>query len=291
LELWQHRPDIFIGLSQSLPLIVPGKSIVFVHDIAFDRFPDCYPGFADRLHRLTENAVRRATQVITVSESTKKDLINSYHVPADRIKVIYEGAGKEFFPQKNNIIKSVKSKYKITDEYFLYLGSLKRIKNIPNIIKAYQIFCRNLTPRVKLVLAGSDYWMDKQFKKIIIKELKFGNIIFPGFVKDRDLPALYSGALAFVSPALYEGFGIPLVEAMACGTPVITSDTACMPEITGGAALLVNPENPQDINDAMTQLTKNSDLRDNLREKGLKRSSFFTWHKTAENLLNQIEKL
>lgn len=288
-EFLINKPDVFLGLGQALPLFHPLKSIVFVYDLAFEHFPDCYPHSFRKLSWQTRHATRHANCIVAISQSTKNDLINLYDVDKKKIKVIYPGVDPSFRPQSERKIAGVRKKYGLRKSYFLFVGSLKPGKNVPRIVEAFARFLNKTKGAHQLVLAGSDFWLDQQIMTTI-KELKLGREIKNlGYVAKKDLPALYSAAKVFVSPSLYEGFGLPLVEAMACGTPVVASKVSSMPEVVSETGLLVDPEDPEEIAEAMLKLGSHSTVYGNLRKMGVKQVRKFSWKKSASQLLTLIE--
>lgn len=310
LEFLFKKPDIFLGLSQALPIYHPLKTIIVVYDLAFERYPECYGKSYHRLSRQTKYAVKNCDKIIAVSDSTKNDIVNLYGIDPDKITVIYHGIPiinrfADFTPQgsprsagsplgclrHHKEIIRIKKKYHLKDNYFLFVGSLKPIKNIPRLIQAFAIFLGKVKKDYQLVLAGSDYWLDKNISEKIDQLKLKKSIKILGYVADEDLPGLYRNSLSFVSPSLYEGFGIPIIEAMACKTPVITSNTSSMPEITGKSAILVNPENIKDLSGALYQIATDENLRKKLKKEGPKRAGNFSWKKSAKQLLYLIESI
>lgn len=265
LQILINKIDLFIGPSQALPYFCLCPSIVIVHDLAYEKYPDCYPDSYKKLRRLTLQVVSKATKIIAVSEVTKKDLVEIYKVEPSKIIVAYEGVAPIFIPAKTKPKK-----------YFLYVGALKRIKNVPTLIRAFNIF-RKTHPDYGLVLAGGDYWFDTEIKKTT-------RVKMIGFVKEKDLVKLYQEATAFVSPALYEGFGLPLIEAMASGCPVICGNTGSQPEIVGKAGILVNPKDEKALTEAMQKVASSPTYRQKLVSAGLKQAKKFSWVKFAKGV-------
>lgn len=285
-EFLRRKYDVFLGFNQALPFYHSQKSIVVIHDLAFELFPNAYDLKAVRkLSWQTKYAVKYASRIISVSQSTKKDLMRIYKVPSEKISVVHHGIDDIFTPQDEIKILQMKKKYKIDSNYFLFLGSLKRVKNILNILKAFKMFKKN-THKVKLILLGSDYWITDEIRNQLIELSQ--DIIYPGYVARSDLPAFYAGAIALVSPSYYEGFGLPILESMACGTPVITSPVGSITEIVDEAAALVNPESVEEIKDAMQQLSGKPELRNTLIQKGLIQAKKFSWEKAARRYFDII---
>lgn len=291
IEIFRKKPDIFLGFNQALSRYHPEKSVVLVHDLAFEHFPDCYKDSGSRLSRLTRFAVDHANIIVTPSIATKKDIVRFYGVREEKIEVIYHGITSHFRPAIDRKINSIKKKYKLNKPYFLFIGSLKPVKNIPRLLEGFSLFLTKTKKPYKLVLTGSDYWLDKEINERI-KRLKLDDqVINLGFIPGKDLPALYSGCLAFVSPSLYEGFGLPILEAMACGVPVITSDRGAIPEIVENAAIIVNPLDGIDISRALIKVATDRKLVLSLRKRGIKRAKMFNWDNAANKYLNIIKKI
>lgn len=290
-QIITDRLDLFIGFNQALPFIKAKKNLVVVHDLAFELFPQYYPLEGKRLSRLTKFAVRRADKIVAVSNSTKKDIGRLYKVAEDKIQVIYHGKDDCFKPVQSTSIGKIRKKYHIANPYFLYVGSFKPVKNIINLLKGYAYYSKNNENAYPLVLAGSDYWMERDMQKMLDLKYPYKGVINLGFLLRKDLPALYSGSISLVSPSYYEGFGLPILEAMASGIPVIASDRGSIKEITDGSQILVNPDNLQEIGEAMLEVVRNKQLRSKMIKKGLEKSKQFAWKKTANEYLKVINDL
>lgn len=276
LEFLLCKPDIFLGLSQALPFYHPMKSIIYVHDLAFEIYPDFYTDSYQKLSIQTRFAAQNSSKIIAVSKSTKRDLINLYKIKEEKIEVIYHGV--------ENIFKPKTKVNKKENPYFLFVGSYKQGKNIENIIKAFKLFRQETNKSHELILAGSNYWNDLKISKtegVKIKE----------FVPERELLELYKNAVGFVFPSFYEGFGMPLLEAMSSGVPVITSNRGSIPEVVGDASLLIAPEDINRLKDAMLTLASDNKLREQLIKKGIIQAQKFSWQKSADQLLNIINNI
>lgn len=291
LEFLLRRPDIFLGLGQALPFFHPIKSIIFVYDLAFEYYQNCYPDTFNKLSRQTKYAACHSDKIIAISNSTKDDLIKLYGIPKRKIEVAYPGVDPIFKPQSSKKINKVKEKHNLKKPYFLFVGSLKPIKNIPRIIEGFYKFLKVTNKPYQLVLVGSDFWLDKKIPRYIKKMKLEKEIVNLGYLQRKELPGIYSGAIAFISPSLYEGFGIPLLEAMACSTPVITSNVGSMSEVVDDAGLLVNPENIDEIGKSLIEIVRNRDLRNRLKRRGLERVKKFSWKKFALKVLTAINSL
>lgn len=286
IEFFRGKKDVFLGFNQALPFYHPRNSIVIVHDLAFELFPDCYEGkTARKLSWQSKYAATHASHIISVSESTKSDLVKFYKIAREKISVVHHGIDDMFKPQTLETISQMKRKYKIEGEYFLFLGSLKRVKNVFNILQSFKLFIKS-TQKIKLVLAGSDYWMDRDIRNVI--NSLSSDLIQLKYIPRSDLPAIYSGAIVLVSPSLYEGFGLPIIESMACGSPVIASQVGSISEIADGAAILVNPESVSEITGAMQRMFTEPELRNTLIQKGLLQAKKFLWEKAAKEYMDII---
>ena len=276
----------------TLPLIKLCKYVITVHDLV----PILYPNTVSKLHTLSYYlCFRRITEIadiiITVSENTKRDLIRLFKVPEEKIRVIYNGYDKKTFRivDESEAIARIKLKYKIdTPSYLLYVGALEPKKNLGRLIDAYYELIktnRDLRNNYKLVIVGKKAWMYKDIFKEVKRLGIESYIIFTGFVPQEDLVYLYNGAKLFLFPSIYEGFGLPVLEAMACGVPVVTSNISSLPEITGDAALLVNPLDPKEITKAILRLLYDEQLYLRLKQNGLKQAQKFSWERCAYETL------
>ena len=244
------------------------KLILTVHDLIPLIFPQYHNLRRNIYFRLfLKPALTRADKIIAVSNNTKADLIKYFHLSEAKIKVIHLGVDNKFKPTIN---KEILIKYNLPTDYLLFVGTLEPRKNLERLIQAYN----SLHITQKLVIVGKKGW---DYKKL----LKHKNIQFTDYVEEKDLPAIYSQAKLFIYPSLYEGFGLPVLEAMACGCPTITSNLSSLPEVAGDAALLINPYSVQDIARAINKLLNNSQLRLELSRKGLIQSKKFTWKQCA----------
>jgi glycosyltransferase involved in cell wall biosynthesis len=256
-------------------------SVLTVHDVIYALYPQhhkklntWYLNFAMPMY------VRRADHIIAISQSTKRDVMRLYHVPEEKISVIYEAAAPHFQPQTAEQIERVRRKFSLPEKYLLAVGTLEPRKNLPRLVQALATLRRD-DPALRLVVVGSKGWLYDEFFRAIEAFDQREAVIVPGFVPDADLPAMYAGAAACVMASLYEGFGLPVLEAMACGTPVACSDTSSLGEIAGGAALTFDPESVEEITAALRRLLADSGLRDDLRQRGLAQAGTFSWGRAA----------
>ncbi len=289
----KDRLDAFYSADYLGPVLpMPCKTVITIHDL----IPIVYPSITRFQHRLVGNyllphAMRNASAIISVSTATKKDILKYTSVPENKIKVIYEGKNASFYPraQDDRATREVRSYYGIgRDQYFLSLGVSDSKKNIKKIIKAFSEAIKRLESRCILVLAGSTGQNNSTLEHLINELHIQDKILFTGFVQDEHLPLLMSGARAFCFPSLYEGFGLPVLEAMACGCPVITSNISSLPEVAGNAALLVDPANVEQLSQAMERLLKDDELYNDLRARGISQSERFSWEHAAAELLELL---
>jgi len=252
-------------------------SVTTVHDLVFKRYPETLPRFVVKTQETRlKRAVKRAAHFLADSESTKKDLVKYYQLPTSRISVVYPGVSVSYTPQKNTDITRVKNKYHLPDQYLLTLSTREPRKNLTRLIKAYQSLLESEPSLPPLVIAGRYGWGAE-------KNTSSHHLLQTGFVDDNDLPALYSGATLFLFPSLYEGFGFPVLESMACGTPVVASNVSSLPEIVGKAGVLVDPTKVGSIAEGIKKGLQN---RPTLARLGLTQSRNFTWAKTAKMTLD-----
>ncbi len=289
-EVKKDKPDVLWMPLQTVPFLTQGgiKIVVTVHDLAFRFFKNHFP-FKDWffLSIFTREALKRADRVIAVSQNTKKDIIKEYKLDPAKIKVVYHGYNKQIFnlenAQKEKEIKNVKAKYRIKGKYILYAGALQPRKNLETLIKAFEeIKKANNFADLKLVLAGPQAWLWKKIYRKAEISNNFKDIIFTGHYKTEELPYLLGGAETFVFPSLYEGFGIPVLEAMASGTPVICADNSSLPEVGGKAPQYFKAENFQALAAILKNVLSDKKIREEMAAQGLRQAGNFSWEKCAQ---------
>lgn len=282
-EIGRHPPDLLFVPAHVLPLYCPVPAVVTVHDLGYLYHPEAHP-FLQRLYLdwSTRRHSRIARHIIADSEATRTDLIKHYQAKPQAVSVVHLGRDPTLKPVPDPT--PVKARYHIQGDYLLYIGTLQPRKNLIRLLAAFQRVSQNYA--VKLVLAGGKGWLyDEIFDRVQAMDLR-ERVILPGFVAEADKAALISGALVYLYPSLYEGFGLPLLEAMACGTPILTSNVASMPEIAGDAALLVDPYSVEAMVAGLTRLLADASLRQTLVEKGFRRLQDFSWAKAARQTLD-----
>lgn len=276
-----------------IPFGVRGKKVVTIHDLAFREYPQTIRTRTMMMLKMNlRKTLKRADAIAVDSAFTKSELAKYYNVPEGKIYVVPCGIDKEKYEKKRSV-NPVKEKFGIDGEYFLYLGTLEPRKNIVRLIKAYDEFRKENEKDIlpDLVIAGGKGWMYDEIYEIVNKKHLEKWIIFTDYVSEEEKIALMQGALAFCFPSLYEGFGLPPMEAMACGTPVITSCTSSLDEVAGEAALKVNPESVQQIASALTKMHREEDIRQKLIEKGRKQAAKYTWENASDALYKVFENV
>lgn len=280
LHLLRDRIRVAHFPSTILPPLLPCPAVVTVHDLAWLHYPETYEPADLEMQRLAIRSAARAARVIAVSEATAADL-KAARLDPKRITVIHLGVSASFRPDGPTVSADAFSgAERLAGGYLLYNGGLRPRKNLRRLLKAYHQVCAEV-PAPPLVLAGK---MTAYGEELAAQARGMGiaeQVIFAGYVPDELLPALYRGATMLVYPSLYEGFGLQILEAMACGTPVITSNTSSMPEVAGDAALLVDPGSVPEIAAGLKQMLADDQLRRSLSQRGLARSRQFTWERTA----------
>jgi len=269
------------------PLRIGSKIVVTIHDLIPLILPAYRGSILVRLYtRLVAMGAGRASAIITDSRSSKKDIVDLLRVPAERVHVVYLAAKEMFKPTRDaEQLDVVRQKYGLEGEYILYLGGFDQRKNLKTLLSAFALMDDSLKARTHLVIAGTLPRENTPFfpdPRLAVERLGLRDRVrFVGWVPEEDKPALYSGATLFVFPSLYEGFGLPPLEAMACGTVVIVSDRSSLPEIAGEGGLLVDPHNAGDLAGAMSTLMEDEERREELASKGLEQARRFSWPKTA----------
>lgn len=304
-EMLTRPPDVLFVPAHVLPLIHPRRSVATVHDLGYLAYPEAHrPADRRYLDWSTRWNARQATAVLADSAATKADLITAYGVSPAKVHVVHLGRDETLARVEDaDRIAEVCHKYGIADRgYLLYVGTLQPRKNLARVIEAFaRVAGTRAAAGMQLVLAGGKGWLFEQMRlPALVQQLGLaGRVLFPGYVADADLPALLSGASAFVYPSLYEGFGIPVLEAGACGVPVITSNTSSLPEVAGdpaagperAAALLVDPHDVDAIADAMYRVLTDDALRAELIRRGQENVKRFSWEKCARETLAVLEQV
>ena len=304
------RMVVWMGQLARLPFnrLVPGASlfhatehllmplwgvptVLTIHDL----IPQLLPEHHKPLNRWYLNWTmplycRRADHIIAVSEATRRDLLAVYHLAPEKVTVIHEAASPRFRPQTETAHERVRRTYGLPEEYLLYVGTIEPRKNLERLLEAWTLLRRS-GESPPLVIVGRRGWLADSFYAAVEDSPVREDIILTGYVQDADLPVIYSAATAFVWPSLYEGFGLPPLEAMACGTPVVCADAPSMPEVVGDAALLFDPLDVASLQAQMRRIVGEADLGDELRRRGFAQSAQFSWSRTAQETVAVYDRL
>ncbi len=303
-EMLIKKPDVLFIPAHTLPFFSPKNSVVTVHDLGFVHNPELYPARQKIYHNFVLSYVKRkAKHIITPTEFVKQDLIETLKIPAQKISVVWHGYNHELYRPLQDKPRRTKQ----YSPYFFYIGRLETKKNIVNLIKAFNFFrassCHpeasaegsrsaDRTQNLKLLLAGKPSHGYDKIKETISASPFKKDIIELGYLADKEVPKYLSNAEAFVFPTSFEGFGMPIIEAMACGCPVLASNNTCIPEITdnGRAAILIDPNNPKNIADGLKQIT-NPQTKKELIPKGLNHAKLFSWEIAAQKTLKVLNRV
>jgi glycosyltransferase involved in cell wall biosynthesis len=268
------------------------KSIITVHDLAFLLYPHFLTKESAKYYGQIDQAVRRADHIIAVSEATKHDLMQRLGVPEHKVTVIYEASSPQYRPMPAEQVKAyVRTKFHLEDDFILFVSTIEPRKNVPGLLQAYRLLLDSYKVKAKLALAGGHGWLFDEVYATAGRLNLTGDVVFLGRVETEDLPYLYNAARLLVHPSFYEGFGLPPLEAMSCGTPVIVSSVSALPEVVGDAGLRVDPQNIPELAVGMYRLLVDEGLREEMIQKGLARAACFSWDKAARETLEVYRKV
>ncbi|HUS08832.1 MAG TPA: glycosyltransferase family 1 protein [Pyrinomonadaceae bacterium] len=292
-ELRRNPVDV-LHVQFTAPPLSPCPAVVSIHDLSFEHLPQTFKWRSRKQLRITvRRSAREASQVIALSEYARKDIVDTYRLPPEKVTAIPLAAAAHFRPIRNDEeLQRVRQTYGIEGEYILSVGAIQPRKNLSRLVAAYSRLRRTTREGnlPKLVLVGKCAWLYQETLRTI-KELQVSDsVILTGYVPEIDLTVLYSGALCFVYPSYFEGFGLPPLEAMKCGAPVIVGNRTSLPEVVGDAGILVDPFNADAIAEAMDKVISDSNLRAHLSVKGLARAKLFDWRETARQTLAVYRK-
>ncbi len=286
LEISSLRLDVLHSPDFIPPLRRNCRSVITIHDLNFVLYPHFLTKSSARYYGQIDEAVRRTDAIIAVSQATKQDVMRLLGVPEAKIRVIYEAANPVFRPlESDDLLPRVRGRFGLQRPFVLFVSTIEPRKNVPTLLKAFRRLLSSYRPEVSLVLAGERGWLYDEVFQLVTDLGLVEDVTFLGRVSDDELLWLYNTAQVLVAPSIYEGFGLTPLEAMACGTPVIASNTSSHPEVVGDAGLLVDPYDVEELTVAMWRLLSEDDLRRSLREKGRKRAQLFSWDKAARETL------
>lgn len=292
LALRRIQADLVHGLVNTLPLATSVPGVVTVHDLSFLRMPAYFPRPKQLyLAHLCRVSVRKARRVIAVSEQTAADIRSQFGIDSRRVEVVYNGVSERFRPLPDEDVSAFRQRMALPPRFLLYVGTLEPRKNLPHLLRAYADWqAASVAGReTALVLAGAKGWYYQEIFRLVAELALKEHVYFPGFLPEDDLPLWYNAADGFVYPSLFEGFGLPVVEAMACGVPVICSDTPSLQEVAANAALVVPAQDRRALQDALARLFTEPGLAAELRRHGLLRARQFSWERAAIETINVYE--
>ena len=283
--------EVLHAMAFVIPLLARCPSVVTIYDLSFLRYPQAFRPFNRwYLSHFTPLSARRAQRVIAISESTRQDVIRYLHVAPERVEVIHCGVSPSFRPLRASEVERFRRERQLFDPFILFVGTLEPRKNVELLVRAYARW-RAQDPRApRLVIAGAKGWYFETIFRTVTRLGLDNNVFFPGYISAEELPLWYNAAGLFVYPSLFEGFGLPVLEAMACGTPVICSNASSLPEVAGDAAVLVAPDDEVGLAEAMRTVWESAGLRQTMIERGLARAREHTWTRVAVQTVQTYQR-
>ncbi|MBO0726461.1 MAG: glycosyltransferase family 4 protein [Blastocatellia bacterium] len=289
-----RRPVDVLHVQYTAPPFCRAPLVVTIHDLAFERMPETFTRRGSFQLKLTvRRTAKKAARIATVSEYSRQDLLSIYKLTPEKVAVTYNGVGSSFVPQPSvpDEAEQIRRRFGVSRDFLLAVGSLQPRKNMVRLIRAYaRLRSEREDFSPQLVIVGRKLWLASEIFDEVKRQRWADDVIMTGYVADEDLPAVYRAARAFVYPSLFEGFGLPPLEAMACGTPVVTSDVSSLPEVAGDAALLIDPNDEGALANALLEIVNDEGLRSKLREKGIAQAKKFTWRAAAERTLSLYQE-
>lgn len=285
------QPDLFLSPDGFLPVHPKIKTLAVFHDLNFEHYPEDLPILTRNYYRrFFPHFARNSTRIATVSEYSKQDIIRQYGVDPGKIDVVYDGASEVYHPLTLEEKRVTQQHYTDGRPYFVFIGSLHPRKNLANLFRAFDLFKKANPSDVQLLIVGARKWWTSDIDRAYQEMNFYDDVIFTGRLNTDHLHMVLGSALGLAYVSYFEGFGIPIVEAFRCGTPVITANVTSMPEVAGEAALMIDPFDPESIAIAMYKIFQYETLRNELSERGYQRKDMFTWQKTADLLWESMEK-
>lgn len=286
----RRRPIDILHVQYTAPPLAPCDTVVMIHDLSFEHIPETFKRRSWMQLRLTvRRTARSASHVLTDSEYSRQDILRTYRLPPERVTTTPLAASSRFKPVND---RGVLDKYGISGDYILAVGSIQPRKNIARLIRGYtRMLSQHNENAPRLVIVGKRAWLFEDTIRAAAVSSANDKILFTGYVPESELAALYTGAVCFAYPSYFEGFGIPLLEAMRCGTPTMTSDRTCFPEVVGDASLIIDPFDEESIATGLWRMISDAALREQLRSRGFVQSSLFDWRDTARRTLGVYEQV
>lgn len=285
------KADVFFSPDAFTSLNYKGPKATVIHDLGFEHYPDHVPALARRYYqRFTPKYCRTSDHIFAVSEYTKKDIVDRYKIDENKITVAYNGCREGFHPADEKEVNAIRKIYSEGKPYFLFVGALHPRKNTAHLIKSFEAFSQN-TPGYKLLVTGRKAWMNREMEEAYHNMKHPEDVVFLGYLDKKDLQNVTAGAFACLYPSLFEGFGVPMLEAMKSGVPVIASDVSVMPEIVGHAGIMIDPRSIESTVEGMNSLVQNSQLRSQCIQKGMKQAELFSWDETAKTIWRGLEAI
>ncbi|HKK89384.1 MAG TPA: glycosyltransferase family 1 protein [Saprospiraceae bacterium] len=286
------KPDVYLSPDGLNSTSLPFPSVTVIHDIGFEKLEDQLPATVEKYYRkMTPRIISGSDRVVTVSEFSKKEICSTYSINPDKVDVVHNGFTSNFKPLTQEEKEKICKEYSEGQPYFLFVGSIHPRKNIERLIGAFEMFKEQTGSPMKLFLAGRWAWKSEDIREKYQQSAYKEDIVATGYISEKTLGKLMSGARAFCYLSLYEGFGIPILEAMAAGIPVVTSSISSMPEVAGDAALYADPMDEKDMSRQMQRLATDEKLRHQLIEKGFERINHFDWDRSADQLYHILKEL
>lgn len=281
-----YSPDGYLSLSAAVP------QLGVMHDLNFEHYPDDLPFLTRHYYRyFFPKFAAKAARLATVSEYSKQDIMKCYGISGEKIDVVYNGVNDLYRPVTENQKQQIRNRYTGGAPYFIFVGMLHQRKNIANLLRAFEQFKKQKTTPVKLLIVGHRKWWTSEMESVFRSMEHADGVVFTGRQPIEELVQMVASAMAMTYVSYFEGFGVPIVEAMKCGVPVITASLTSMPEVSGDAALIVDPFNVNEIAGAMQQIERDAELRKTLGTKGIARAEAFSWEKTTEKIWNGLKRI
>ncbi len=289
-KLRMLKPDVFVSPDMMISTRTDVPQIVVLHDLNFEHYPQDLPRvISNYLRHMTPRFAAKAAKIVTVSEFSKQDIITQYGATESKVNVLYNGVQSVYRPLNEVEQQDARARWAQGSKYFVFVSSIHPRKNLKRLLEAFELFRLQTTEQIKLVAVGRMFWKNDELTELLSQMNYKDDVVFTGHLEAEELNKALGGALALMYVSYFEGFGVPIVEAFQCGVPVVTSNVTSMPEVAGGAALLVDPFSVESIAQGMAQIHGDESLRSRMIDAGYQRSSAFNWDESAESFWKIIE--